>query len=200
VFNAIETNATYKLPDELKGCFYDENGIELEQFTVGCFDNVYDKNGYKLSEKDIAKLYEKNMGTYVTTQESNNKKYYASLQEAESNTSFDLKLPGYLPQGYSFAAAYGYVDENGNVSSEYISIEYTDGENTIYFNERAINDDTAFEAGAAEIEEISINGRVAALLDNSSIHWETADAVSVSISINKSVSKQELINIAKSVE
>ena len=60
---------------------------------------------------------------------------------------------------------------------------------------------TAFEAGTdGSLEELTVNGRIAALTNDSSLSYETEDNISVTIRTYGNVSKAELVKIAESVK
>ena len=67
-------------------------------------------------------------------------------------------------------------------------------------DERLLNEETAFEAGTdGTIEEISINGHPAVIMDNRSVDFEIGD-VSVGVSGRGVLTRDELIKISESIK
>ena len=115
---------------------------------------------------------------------------------------FAIKTSDYLPEDYSLSRAYTYKDSDGSLSGEYLTLVYKNGKgNEISVFERLLNEETAFEAGTdGSLEEVTINGRTAAMMHETSLSFETEDNVSVTINTYGNVSKEELLKIAKGMK
>lgn len=205
VFMQIDPEAPYELPSELVGLIFDENGNEVKYMTENIGD-FYDKDGNVLNAEIWANLIEEAYGGEVVY---SNEDYdpeasevtFASIDEAQETAVFDLKVPSYLPEGYSLKRVYAFKNNDGSVSGEYVNFVYANGEKEIHIFERIMNEETAFETGTSgELKEITINGRNAVIMDGSDINWETEDDVSVGIYGGRNITEEELIKMAESVE
>ena len=190
------------IPEEWLGQIFDENGTPLAVLTESDVDNVYDADGNKI---DWEAFLEKN-GVVTVGEDAdieNSTVRFASIEEAEAETSFDLKTPGYIPAGYSFARVEAFKDDNGVVSGDYRNILYTNEETgrEIWFMERRIDENTAFTTGTdGSMEELDINGRKAVIMDDEDIDWETEDGVSISLMTDGDIARDEIIKMAESVQ
>lgn len=205
----------HELPAELKGKLFDENGVQLDAISDKDLESLYDENGNHLDQKALAQIYtdalagDENIKVELAEYDGGydpeeSEKSYASIEEAQKDAAFDIKVPEYIPEGYSLTRAYAYKDENGTIepeSSLYMTLEYTNGKKKMFIFERLLNEETAFETGTdGKIEETTINGCKAVIMDESSIMWETKDNVSVDIAGKGYINKAELVKIAKSVK
>lgn len=207
--NFIQTDASapQELPDGLKGKLFDKNGIALEYVTKDDMQNLYDENGQKIDAQQLEDMYSETLGGEVKTSLAGEynpddaEKNYSSIDEAQNNSVFDIKVPEYLPEGYELSRVYTYTSDDGSTSGEYINLEYNNAKGKkITIFERAINEYTRFTSSTdGKIEELTINGCRAALMDENNINWETEDSVSVSI-IAHDISKSELVKTAESVQ
>lgn len=203
----LQTDSTPRaLSDNLQGKLFDENGNPLESISEDNVNNLYDAQGNKLDKDALIAIYEEALGGDVVVSIAGDETLddsettYSSVEAAQVGASFDIKVPGYLPKGFTVSKICAYNDDKGNPGADYRTIEYTNGESSIFFFERLINDDTSYETGTSgELKEVTINGRVAALTEDS-IGWETADGVSVYIIEHANLSESELLKIAKSVK
>jgi len=205
-FHQIDYTAGQPLMEELKGKIFDENGNMLESISASDFDNIYDKEGNKITGDMFAKMIEEATGGLVEIYGNYDAKDrevdFENLKLAEENAVFDIKTPEYLPEDYTLDRVYTYKNEDGTPSSEYITLVYKNAESKeITFFERILNEETAFEAGTdGSLEELTVNGRIAALTNDSSLSYETEDNISVTIRTYGNVSKAELVKIAESVK
>ena len=192
------------LPDSLKGNVFDKNKNPLEKITKDIFaEGIYTKDGEK-----IAKINPKN-GTVVTekqmkeeeNKEKNETLYVTDSSKLNEYTCFEVKLPTYLPDGYTFKNADFTKDEVGNVKdSKYASLHFenkTTGKE-IYIQERFACDETKTYQNAENIEKISINGLDAILSNGRNIDWE-ADNTIYYVG-GKNIGKDEAIKIAESIK
>ncbi|MDD6483296.1 MAG: DUF4367 domain-containing protein [Clostridiales bacterium] len=189
-----------ELPPELYGKVFDKNGVPLNRISKSDLGHIYDSQGNKL---DFKKLYEDVFGSDVQTAEKYNAEeseaVYASVEEAKQHSSFDIKLAQAVPEGWILSKIYTYKDENGAPSSDYITLEYKNGEREITVFERNLSKDISFTSGTdGDIEELVINGRPAVLCDGKNLDWESEDNVSVSIASQGNLNRRELIRFAES--
>lgn len=202
-----------KVPDEMKGLLFDENGEELTHFRSDM--TVYDKDGNIIEDMSA---YMKEIGleeiitengtvkiSFHTGDEEKQdplehmKENYTitkNINDLENALKFDVKLPEYIPAGFDFHGAAFSGDED----EEYLFVYYMnkDGE---YFSihERIINEDTAYSMGAKSLEVINIKGNKAVLVDNREISWEEG-GISIDINGRGLLERDELIKLAESVK
>lgn len=208
VFFLIDPEAPHELPSEMAGLVFDENGNEVKYMTENInIGDYYDKDGNALNKESWARLVEEAYGGEVKV--SSNEDYdpedsqmtFASIDEAQETAVFDLKVPSYLPEGYSLKRVYAFKDDDGSVSGEYVNFVYANGDKEIYVYERLINEETAFETGTSgDLKEITINGRNAVIMDGTDINLETEDDVSVGIYGKGNITEEDLIKMAESAE
>lgn len=190
------------VPDSLKGKIFDKNGKSIEKFTKDTKrDEIYDKDGKQVTE------FAMNDGTVtkIKSKDDESRKenilYVTDSNKINEYTCFKVKLPAYLPEGYTFKNAEFTKDESGNVKdSKYAGINFenkTTGK-TIYLQERLACEETRTVGDAGDIEKININGVDAILSDSKNIDWE-ADNTIYYLS-GKNIGKDEAIKIAESIK
>lgn len=201
----VDPDAPQPLPEELVGKIFDENGVVLESLTRKDIDNMYNENGEKITQEMYAEMIEELTGGLVKVGYDYNpeesEKTFESLEDAQANTVFDIKAPVYLPEGYELERVYTYKDDDGSVSGEYMTIVYSNSEGKeITFFERILNENTAFEVGTdGTLEEVAVNGKESVIINGRTLYLETEDNVSVCISTHGNITREELVNIAGSV-
>ncbi len=203
VIMQTDHNSPHSLPDELIGKLYDSNGNVLTALRDSDFNSIYDKNGKLLSQEELMKMFNEALGDNVNINDADAAQMsYDTVEKAQNDVLFDIKSPLYMPNGYEFERAYTYKDNNGNISGYYITLEYKNAEDKIIsVSERLLNEETAFEISTdGNIEEMTINGRKTAIIDDRTAGFETEDNVSINIATKGNVSKDELIRIAESME
>jgi len=120
-----------------------------------------------------------------------------TLDEARANTTFDLKIPEYLPEGYEFDHAMLLGDLYGN-GPEMVSLQYADGSGVLHLTER-VSDDSDQSEPAGDPEVVSINGtdgEFTSMFGMNTIRW-SADGIDYSLS--GTLEKGELVNVAESL-
>ena len=127
-FHQIDSTAEQPLMEELKGKIFDENGNELYSISASDFDNIYDKEGNKITGEMYAKMIEEATGGLVEISGKHDLKDrevdFENLKLAKENAEFDIKAPEYLPNDYTLDRVYTYKTEEGLPSSEYITLVY----------------------------------------------------------------------------
>lgn len=197
---------SYDIPDELKGKLFDKNGDPIDVFSEESYENIYDAEGNKIDNTKLAQMYTDSLGEQVAVNKQYNEeeaeKSYNTIEEAQDSAVFNIKVPEYIPDGFEFSRAYAYADTNGDISGEYMTLEYKNkkGHNIRVF-ERILNEETAFTSSTdGTIEETEVNGRKAVIVNEESIYWETENNVSVGISAKGKITKDEMIKMAESVK
>jgi hypothetical protein len=192
------------LPDSLKGNVFDKNKNPLEKITKDIFaEGIYTKDGEKIAKINPEK------GTLVTEKQMKEDKkkdrdntlYVTDSSKLNEYTCFEVKLPTYLPAGYTFKNADFNKDKAGNVKdSKYASLHFenkTTGKE-IYIQERFACDETKSVGDAEDIEKININGVDAILSNGRNIDWE-ADNTIYYVG-GKNIGKDEAIKVAESIK
>jgi hypothetical protein len=192
------------LPESVKGKVFDKNKTPLEKITKDIFsEGIYTEEGEKIAKIDPKK------GTIVTEKqmkeeeekERNDTLYVTDSSTLNQYTCFKVKLPTYLPEGYTFKNAEFTKDESGNVKdSKYASINFenkTTGKE-IYMQERFACDETKTVSNAEDIQKININGVEAILSNGRNIDWE-ADGTIYYLG-GKNIGKDEAIKVAESIK
>ena len=189
------------VPEVLKGKLFTKEGKEIQIFTAD-IEEIYTAEGEKIDDFDMT------TGEIITEKEAKKVRDESMMVETDTSklsnyTCFTVKLPSYLPTGYTFERAEYYKDENGKVeNSKYVNLYFmnkTTGEE-LFMQERFADEETAYQiATDGTIEEIQINGNKALLFDNRSIDWES-EGVLLALSGRGNISKEELIKIASSIK
>ena len=189
------------VPEVLKGKLFIKQGKEIQVFTAD-IEEIYTAEGEKIDDFDMT------TGEVITEEEAKKVRDESMMVETDTSklsnyTCFTVKLPSYLPTGYTFDRAEYYKDENGKVeNSKYVNLYFmnkTTGEE-LFMQERFADEETAYQiATDGTIEEIQINGNKALLFDNRSIDWES-EGVLLALSGRGNISKEELIKIASSIK
>ena len=192
------------LPESVKGKVFDKNKTPLEKITKDIFaEGIYTEEGEKIAKIDPKK------GTIVTEKqmkeeeekEKNNTLYVTDSSTLNQYTCFNVKLPTYLPEGYTFKNAEFTKDESGNVKdSKYASINFENKVTgkEIYMQERFACDETKTVSNAEDIQKININGVEAILSNGRNIDWE-ADGTIYYLG-GKNIGKDEAIKVAQSIK
>ncbi len=210
-----DTGMEWEIPEKLSGKFYDKDGNELNSITYGMtYGDLYDKDGKQYDEASLAQMfidsgYADSMDIRVDVSKDNGTKIpydderikvYTSLDEFGADLSFDLKVPEYVPDGYSFLYGNGFRDDDGAMSGNYATLTYSNGKETFSIHERVINDETAYETSTNEnVTEMLINGCTAAVSDHE-IMWEQNGVSITVISGSSNVTGDELLKVAESIK
>jgi hypothetical protein len=123
-----------------------------------------------------------------------------NFSDVDKYANFDVLLPTYLPEGYTFDRAELYKNDEGQISGKYVNLYFTNKETkgTIYMQQRFPDEETAFAASTdGKLEQLMINGATAILMDNHKLNWETENAL-YSLS-SKDITKADLITLAESI-
>lgn len=200
----VERPEGVPVPEDLKGQIFDSEGNEVKAFTDS-LKEIYTKSGEKIAYyttdennkfiivTEAQQVAEKNETTLILT----------DINQRNDYTSFDVKLPKYLPDGYKFDRIELYKDENGKVeNSKYISIYYTNVSTGEYMSmqQRFSDDETGYTTGTdGTVEQVQVNGAPALIMDDRSIDWE-ANGVLYHITSRGAFDKDELLKVAESVK
>ena len=189
------------VPEVFEGKLFTKEGKEIKVLT-GDTPEFYTAKGEKIEEFNVA------TGELITEEEANKVRDESMAIETDTSkisdyTCFTVKLPSYLPEGYTFDRTEYYKDENGKVeNSKYVNLWFvnkTTGKD-LYMQERFADEETAYETGTdGSMEEIQINGNKVLLLDGRSLHWE-AEGILFILLGRGNISKEELIKVASSIK
>lgn len=207
-FSLIDmTGVSYPIPPELDGLLFDKNGVEITEFSPNTV--YYDQDGNEITDlqafarthgitslttpEGTAKLSEEETDPLADAKK-NGYPIIKNPEDISSHLSFGAKLPTYLPDGFTFLGAAAYGDQ-------YLFVYYQNKDgNYIMLDERILNEETAFSVGTDGIlEEALVNGHSAVLLDGTNLNWE-ADGVSIGISSRGLLSREELFQMAESIQ
>lgn len=214
------SDADIKIPKELKGLLFDAEGKEVDVFKKNT--DYYDKDGNKiesyqaffeenLPEDGIVTLTDEdgiqmrvetkkekyNNENPLKRQEKEGYKIIYEEDEIQDYLDFDVKLPSYIPEGFSFMGAAASTEQR-----YYLFMYYQNDKTGDWFmiHERLLNDETAFEAGTdGTMEEITINGHTAVLSDDVNVDFEIND-VSVGVSGRNALTKDEVLKVSESIQ
>lgn len=198
----IEKRKNEPMPEEYRGKIFDAEGNEFTYFPA-YLEGAYNANGEPLfCVKD---------GVVYTEEEWNKKCQEEEAEEPlidikdiskiNDYTSFDVILPSYLPEGIKFDVATVYCEEDVK-DSPLAMISYIDksGNEAIYLDEREACEEAGFETSTYdEIEEVEINGVKGLMYDNS-LNWETENTIYSLMSLDESITRDEMIQIARSMK
>jgi hypothetical protein len=195
----VDPNATLHLPDELKGKVFDSDGKAIDVITKENAEELYTADGTKI----LGFTKEENGEIKISTQEDtdSNKLILTDSSELKKYLCFEVKLPNYLPDGYTFEKAELYKDEKGVVDEKYVNIYFKNSKTgkTLYMQQSFACEETAYMAGTdGTMEKIQINGVDAVVFDSRSIDWENNNVLYF-LSGRGEISKAELIKIAESI-
>ena len=118
-----------------------------------------------------------------------------TLEEASANLTFDLRTPSYLPEGYEFDHAMVTGGER-----EVVSLQYTNGDERLHLSEWISDDTKQSRPRMGEPEVVSINdtdGEFTSMFGMNMLQWG-ADGISYSLS--GAIEKDELVNVAESIQ
>ena len=201
----------YPIPEELIGQVFDENGNELTEVTEETV-KIYDKDGNEVmicseNADGSAGYFDVDSVAYRIKRvdemskeldEDKDISSFASEAELAEVLGFDLKVPKSLPEGFSLVKAYGFKDENGEVSPDYAVLVYGNGEKEFSIHERRDSEETKFETGLSGAKVIDFDGVDAVYTENEfECSW---DGVTVSIMGQKAISGEAILDVAKSMK
>lgn len=210
-------NAEIQLPEDVK--LYDKNGMPLTTYHSG--DVAYTKDGelildvteYALKSFNVSleagdessisvKISDKQADDPIAAGSNEEKLVIKDEKEINDQLNFKAKLPGYLPDGYTFYGAELFKNNDGKTSGDYLIIHYKNqaDEKGFVVMERILNNDTAFTLTTDRaIEETKVNGYKAVLEDDKTLSWE-ADDISITIAGSDALNRNELFKVAESVK
>jgi hypothetical protein len=127
-----------------------------------------------------------------------------SLEDAQKNTLFDIKIPTYLPEGFELESVV--VIKRDNQKSEEIYLQYEDDERSFIINEKIISDSIGVSIISDQddtlYEEITIKDQPANLIyykdGNLNLVWVISNYYY--IDIKGQLTKDEIIKIANSMQ
>lgn len=197
----LENMEPVPVPAELQGKIFDKDGKPVEELSVDKPQKIYTVDGEEIAELDPE------TGEIITVAEDEKMKEEQYLvvkdpNELNNYTCFNVILPSYLPDGFTFDRAELYKDEDGTVeNSKYIDLYFTNEKTGkyIFMQQRFADEETGYATGAAKVETIEINGVDAIISDDKDIDWE-ANGVLYNILGRGEITRAELIKIAESIK
>ncbi|OMC79506.1 hypothetical protein BK125_04260 [Paenibacillus odorifer] len=186
------------IPDDFKGKIFDSKGNALVTLdAVQKAGDIYNADGEKIVGVEDGRL--------VTQSERDQEKEELLIERDSSKlneyTIFDVGLPAYLPEGYTFDRAEFYKDSNGDViHSKYINLYFVNeaSDEIISMQQRHADSETAYEMSTdGTIEKVKINGVDAVLFNGKGLDWE-ANEVLYGVT-SASLDKNDLIKVAESI-
>ena len=121
--------------------------------------------------------------------------------EVQSYLAFGLKLPEYLPEGYSFDKIELYSYNNEQPSGQYADIYFAKGKKYIYIQARLMSDETAFAYGTNldRLMETEING-YKVVMSKGNLDIDIDGVMYMFSSKFADVDSSELFKMAESIE
>ncbi|MNB93990.1 hypothetical protein D3C75_411340 [compost metagenome] len=186
------------IPDDFKGKIFDSKGNALVTLDAAQkAGDIYNADGEKIVGVEDGRL--------VTQSERDQEKAELLIERDSSKlneyTIFDVGLPAYLPEGYTFDRAEFYKDSNGDViNSKYINLYFVNEatDEIISMQQRHADSETAYEMSTdGTIEKVKINGADAVLVNGKGLDWE-ANGVLYGVT-SASLDKNDLIKVAESI-
>ncbi|WP_340034072.1 DUF4367 domain-containing protein [Paenibacillus sp. FSL H3-0302] len=186
------------IPDDFKGKIFDSKGNALVTLDAAQkAGDIYNADGEKIVGVEDSRL--------VTQSERDQEKAELLIERDSSKlneyTIFDVGLPAYLPEGYTFDRAEFYKDSNGDViHSKYINLYFVNEatDEIISMQQRHADSETAYEMSTdGTIEKVKINGVDAVLVNGKGLDWE-ANEVLYGVT-SASLDKNDLIKVAESI-
>ncbi|WP_178019900.1 DUF4367 domain-containing protein [uncultured Paenibacillus sp.] len=185
------------LPEALQGKVFTKDGKPVSEL------NAHTGPLYTADGEEIAGFADMEIVTKAQA-EAENKEGVRVLTDPDTlseHTSFKVKLPEYLPEGYAFSRAEQYLEEQGDVSPKYISLYFTTAGtgDKIYIQQRLADEETAYASSTEDaIKKTKIGDADAVIVNGNSIAWE-ADGVMFDL-VAKGLDESELVRIAESLQ
>lgn len=196
-------NDAYPIPEELVGQIFDKDGKVLTQVSADTTE-IYDKDGDAVmicsGVQDGTEIYsiEKVDDIGNALEEDDSTQRFDTEEELAQILNFELKVPKTLPDGYTLTEAYGFTDENGEVSPDYAVLVYGNGEKQFSIHERRDSEETKFTTGMTDAQVMDFDGVDAVYTDTEfECSW---DGVIVSIMGQKAISGEALLDVARAMK
>lgn len=177
--NPEEEQTLEWMQEGYKGKLFDKSGKEVLYGTV---QDYYTSDGKKITGMGVKDLPDGSHDFIITTEENDeNYEKPLTLEEVKKVADSDIKIPNYLPKGYTFKE--GYTSFNGagvNLAYENAS------QDTITILASSTKEATNGVASTEEVTETSIDGKKV-LISGDAAFWE-----------NKGVDYQLYWNLANS--
>ncbi|ADY56292.1 hypothetical protein Sgly_1998 [Syntrophobotulus glycolicus DSM 8271] len=193
VIQSEPSNLDRTIPNDLQGKIFNQDGQAIKEYPQDG-SGIYNAQGQEITGFSN--------GEIVTREQmSVRKEVIKDYSQLARYLSFDVKLPAYLPENYTFDRAELYKGEKGKISKDYVDLFFVNEQNgkVIFMQQRASKEETKYTIGTdGKIEEVKVNGVNAVISDDTSIDWE-ANQVLYSMSGKGDFPKEELIKIAESI-
>ncbi|MEK4511461.1 DUF4367 domain-containing protein [Paenibacillus sp. FSL K6-2524] len=192
------------IPSELEGKVFDRNGNPILEMDNENPETIYNANGEEVVGFANGEVITKAQQEKLDKEDKPEILVVNDPNQLNDYTRFNVILPTYVPEGFSFDRAEFYKDDDGSVSdSKYIDLFYTNEETGKSFSmqNRFADEETAYiRSTDGSVEAIKLNDLDAVLVNGKSIDWEK-DGVLYSLFGKKSgLDRTELIRIAESIQ
>ena len=198
----IEKRKSEPMPEEYKGKIFDVNGNEFTYFPA-YLEGAYNAKGEPIMCVKDGEVYTEEEWNKKCAEEEAEEGYteITNLAKISDYTCFEVKMPTYLPTGIVFKNA-GVWSNEDVTDNQCIEINFVDetGKEVIYMQQRLACEEAGFETGTSDtVKEVDINGAKGLMYDNS-LDWETEDTIYMMMSLDDSVTRDEMIKIAQSIK
>lgn len=187
------------IPASAIGKVFDEHGNIVEKITFENQEHLYNSEGEQVLgvEPDGTLLTEE-----VLKQRSGDDTLIVEdASKLDGYTCFDIKLPSYLPEGFTFHSANFYKDEdnNGKIFDKACSLNFVNSKTgkEIYISQNYISEGSAGETSFKNIEKVKVNG-ADAIVGDEGIVWEVNGIRYLMYTYD--LGKAESIKIAESIQ
>ncbi len=184
---------SHKLPEQLLGKIYDEDGKVVTILNEDM--RIFNKDGEEIHHIDFENK------SVETEEELVQSLEIKDLKEAKELVKFSLQVPSRLPEGYEFKMVEFYGENREDLSGEYATLVYVnkDNEQEFYISERLANEENSFEGAGEGIEEVKIDGNRAIVDSRGNLDIEIDDAI-VSIISGGKLTKSQSMDLVKSMK
>lgn len=192
----ISQPAKGPLPEYLQGKLYNAQGELIDAYELMVGTEIYNAAGERVYNIDQGG----NLITVPEEDQEDDKLVVKDVEQIQGYTSFEVKLPSYLPEGYQFDRAEFYREKEG-VSPDYVNIIFVqrDTGKTLFMQQRVASEDTAYSFDALEgLEKVEVGTSIGILSDDKNLDWEY-NGVLYGLSTKGNISREEILRIGKSI-
>lgn len=191
----------YPVPEALRGKVFSRDGVPVNEVN-GHTGPLYTADGQEIYSfadgKIITKAQEK-------ARRKKNVRILTDPDTLSDHVNFKVKLPAYLPEGYTFSHAEQYVDEQGKTSPKYLELYFGNSYEgrEIMMQQRYADEETAtIQSTTGKIEQVKVNGADGFTVDARTIDWEEGGVLYFISTkhMGEAIGKEGLIRIAESLK
>ncbi|WP_068782926.1 DUF4367 domain-containing protein [Paenibacillus phocaensis] len=194
-------NLSYPIPKDMRGQIFTKEGKPVDEVTAQT-GPLYTADGQEIYDFTNGRIVTK---AEAEAQEKEGVRILTDPDTLSAHTSFKVKWPDYLPEGYTFNRAEQFVDEQGEVSPKYIKLYFSKGDTgkEIKVMEAYADEEAAYIWSTdGTIEQAKVNGTDAVIINEHTLDWE-ADGLYLTVhtkGMGEKIEKSELIRIAESLK